>query len=54
MGCWGMGITQSDEYCEIYERFIEEYDEDLEIDEYIEEFLRKREQKEDDLIEKDS
>lgn len=27
MGVWGMGITQSDEYCEIYERFIEEYDE---------------------------
>ena len=27
MGCWGMGITQSDEYCEIYERFMEEYDE---------------------------
>lgn len=27
MGCWGMGITQSDEYCEMYERFMEEYDE---------------------------
>jgi len=27
MGCWGMGITQSDEYCEIYERFMKEYDE---------------------------
>ncbi|MBE6933012.1 MAG: hypothetical protein E7464_06515 [Ruminococcaceae bacterium] len=27
MGCWGMGITQSDEYCEIYERFMVEYDE---------------------------
>lgn len=26
MGCWGMGITQSDEYSEIYERFMEEYD----------------------------
>lgn len=26
MGCWGMGITQSDECCEIYERFMEEYD----------------------------
>ena len=26
MGCWGMGITQSDEFCEIYDRFIEEYD----------------------------
>lgn len=46
MGCWGMGITQSDEYCEIYERFMEEYDEgkplsnikkDI-LDEYLEEF----------------
>ena len=27
MGCWGMGIAQSDEYCEIYDRFMEEYDE---------------------------
>lgn len=27
MGYWGMGITQSDEFCEVYERFIEEYDE---------------------------
>ena len=26
MGCWGMGITQSDEFCEIYEKFMEEYD----------------------------
>lgn len=46
MGCWGMGITQSDEYCEIYERFMEEYDEgkplsDIKtdiLDEYLEEF----------------
>lgn len=27
MGVWGMGITQSDEYCEIYDRYLEEYDE---------------------------
>ena len=26
MGCWGMGMTQSDEFCEIYSRFMEEYD----------------------------
>lgn len=46
MGCWGMGITQSDEYCEIYDRFIEEYDEgkpllDIKqdiLEEYLEEF----------------
>lgn len=46
MGCWGMGITQSDEYCEIYERFMEEYDQgkpisDIKADifeEYLESF----------------
>lgn len=27
MGCWGMGMTQSDEFCEIYDRFMEAYDE---------------------------
>ena len=27
MGCWGMGITQSDEYADVYDRFMEEYDE---------------------------
>lgn len=46
MGCWGMGITQSDEYCEVYERFMEDYDEgkavadithDL-LEEYLEQF----------------
>lgn len=26
MGCWGMGVAQSDDYCEVYERFMEEYD----------------------------
>ena len=26
MGCWGMALTQSDEFCEIYDKFIEEYD----------------------------
>lgn len=25
MGCWGMGMTQSDEFCEVYERFMERY-----------------------------
>lgn len=46
MGCWGMGITQSDEYCEVYERFMEDYAEgkavadithDL-LEEYLEQF----------------
>lgn len=26
MGCWGMGMAQSDEFCEIYDHFMEEYD----------------------------
>ncbi len=26
MGNWGMGIAQSDQYCEVYEEFMEEYD----------------------------
>lgn len=46
MGCWGMGITQTDEYCEVYERFMEEYDEGKPVaditkdifDEYLEQF----------------
>ena len=27
MGCWGMGMAQTDEFCEIYDHFMEEYDE---------------------------
>lgn len=27
MGCWGMGMAQTDEFCEIYDNFMEEYDE---------------------------
>lgn len=26
MGCWGMGLTQSDQFMEAYEAFMEEYD----------------------------
>ena len=26
MGCWGMGMTQSDEFCEYYDNFMNEYD----------------------------
>lgn len=29
MGCWGMGIAQSDEFCEIYDRFMDAYNEGL-------------------------
>lgn len=27
MGCWGMGMAQTDAFCEVYERFMESYDE---------------------------
>lgn len=26
MGCWGMGLTQSDDFCDVYDSFMEEYD----------------------------
>ena len=26
MGCWGMGVSQSDEFCDVYDRFMESYD----------------------------
>lgn len=26
MGCWGMGLTQSDEFCDVYDQFMEEYE----------------------------
>lgn len=46
MGVWGMGVAQSDEFCDIYERFMEQYDEGGEpsaigqslLQEYIDEF----------------
>ena len=31
MGCWGMGLTQSDEFCEIYDKFMESYDNGQEV-----------------------
>ena len=24
MGCWGMGMAQTDEFCEIYDKFMED------------------------------
>ncbi len=31
MGAWGMGIAQSDEYCEVYEKFMKQYGDDAEV-----------------------
>lgn len=33
MGCWGMGIAQSDEFCEFYDNFMELYDQGKELSE---------------------
>lgn len=39
MGCWGMGLNQSDEYCEVYEDFMESYDKGKAVSEICEEIL---------------
>lgn len=39
MGVWGMGVTQSDQYCEVYEQFMEEYDEGKPVAEITAEIL---------------
>lgn len=40
MGVWGMGIAQSDEYCEIYEDFMERYDEGVPVPEITDSILK--------------
>lgn len=40
MGVWGMGIAQSDEYCEIYEDFMEHYDDGMPVPEITEAILK--------------
>ena len=40
MGYWGMGITQSDEYCDVYERFMEEYDDGKPVADITKEILQ--------------
>ena len=41
MGCWGMGLTQSDEFMEIYNSFMEEYDKGKAVSAITEEILAK-------------
>lgn len=31
MGCWGMGMAQTDEFCEIYDKFMDSYNEGKEV-----------------------
>ena len=39
MGCWGMGLTQSDDFCDVYDRFMEEYDNGKSVSEISESIL---------------
>lgn len=41
MGCWGMGMTQSDEFMEIYDSFMEEYDKGKAVSDITDEILAK-------------
>ena len=38
MDCWGMGMTQSDQFMEIYEAFMEEYNEGASVPEITRKF----------------
>ena len=40
MGAWGAGIAQSDEYCEIYDSFMEKYDAGASVEVITEEILK--------------
>ena len=40
MGCWGMGMTQSDEFCEVYDRFMERYNNGDEVPAITNEILK--------------
>jgi len=48
MGCWGMGIAQTDEFCEVYDDFMERYDEGKEPAEISEEILAEQHKEFDD------
>ena len=39
MGCWGMGITQSDEFCEVYDQFMKRYNNGDEVSAITEDIL---------------
>lgn len=40
MGCWGMGMTQSDEFCEVYDHFMEQYNNGDEVSVITEKILK--------------
>ena len=39
MGCWGMGIAQSDEFCEVYDRFMQKYNQGVDISQISREII---------------
>ena len=39
MGVWGMGLTQSDEFCEVYEHFMERYNNGDEVSKIVSDIL---------------
>lgn len=39
MGCWGMGLTQSDEFCDVYEQFMEEYNHGMAVSDISKEII---------------
>ena len=48
MGYWGMGISQSDDFCEIYDKFMEEYDSGIAVAEITSSILAKYREEFDD------
>ena len=48
MGCWGMGLAQTDEFCEVYDDFMERYDEGKEPAEISAEILAEQHKEFDD------
>lgn len=39
MGCWGMGMAQTDEFCEVYDQFMDCYDEGMGVEEITQKIL---------------
>lgn len=39
MGMWGFGVTESDDFCDVYDRFMEQYDDGFDVDDITEVIL---------------
>lgn len=51
MGCWGMGISQSDEFCEIYDKFMRSYNEGKSVEEITASIIAEYQSEFDDIDE---